>query len=102
MFKATGIQEASDENGITIEIDGYVLRYIKNRQVMEFGAQPCPPTAKAYAALFNIYFPRQLKWLAPHHEVPISAVESKQIETHIIDALRALDCQADFTLPATG
>lgn len=99
MFHAAGPQEARNDDGVTVEIDGYVLRYIDGSRVMEFGSEPGMPTLPGYQALFNVYFPVELRWLAPHRDEAISLERKRGIEDNILRALEALHCQLNYTVP---
>jgi hypothetical protein len=103
MFKPIGTQEAQNEEGVIVEIDAYILRYIHGEHVLEFGSEPGMPTSKIYDALFNVYFPTsQLCWLAPYQGEVIALEKSLKIEKYIKDALHALNCEVNFTTPITS
>lgn len=103
MFKPIGTQEAKNEEGVIVEIDGYVLRYIDGGRVLEFGSEPAMPTSKKYGALFNVYFPvTQLRWQEPYQNEEIKLEKSLQIEKQIEEALHSLNCDVCFTTPITN
>jgi len=100
MFKPTGIQEAKNENGVIVEIDGEVVRYIDGKRILELGFEAGMPTSKKYEALFNIYFPTtELSWQPPYQDEGIAMDKSVQIEKHIEEAMEALNCEIVFTTP---
>lgn len=102
MFKNIGTHEARNEHGTRVIVDGPALRYILDERVLELGAQMCPPLEPKYDAMFMIYVPTDLKWLAPHRSEEISFDQGQQMESDIVEALAALDCQVEFTVPVEG
>ena len=99
MFKAVGTQEARNETGVMVEVDGYAVRYHEDGHVLEFGAQPGLPSSEKWDALLNVYFPVRLEWKAPHQHEPVTTEKSRQVENYLEEALHALDCEVIFTLP---